>query len=201
MKKEEQKYIGFRNLVLIIGLTLVMAIVQIALAMPFSASPFMLAYFSAPAAMIVSGAIFVLLMNKAPYRGTMFMFIVVLCVPMLAMGGGFVIPCIVFIIGAAIGELVFWKDSTRTPKKLAAAYSIYAISYGIGTYFRALTDKDAILAGLVEQNVPQELIDQYDSLYTVPMVLGAVIVGIIAAIIGIFIGCKIFKKHFARITG
>lgn len=201
MKKEEQRYIGFRDVVLIVGLTLLIAIIQVAATMPFSASPFMLAYIAAPVSMIVSGAIFVLLMNKVPYRGTMVLFVFILIVPMLFMGGGFILPCIIFLIGGAIGELVFWKNGTRTPQKLIVAYSVYAVAHGIGTYTPALLTKKAILADLAAQNVPQELIDAYSKLYTVPVILGAVIVTLICAVIGILIGCKIFKKHFARVIG
>lgn len=200
MKKITKEFIGFKDVVLIIGLTLVISIIQIAFAVPFAATPFMLAYFSAPMAMIISGSIFVLLMNKAPYKGTMILFIFILCAPMFFMGAGFFIPCIVFVIGGACGELIFWKNSTRTQKKLTLAYAIYAVSHGIGTYFPVLLTKDSILLELKEKNTPQELIDTYDKLYSLPAIMGAVTLSIIAAVIGIFIGSKIFKKHFARIS-
>ena len=200
MKTEEKKYIGFKDVVLIIGLTLVISIIQVILALPFSATPLLLAYLSAPLAMIVSGSIFVLLMNKAPYRGTMLLFIFVCSGPMLFMGGAFFIPVLVFVLGGLIGEFVFFFDNTRTFKKLACAFSIYAVSHGIGTYAPVIVTKQALLQQLKDQNVPQELIDQYNSLYTVGAISGAVVLTIICAVIGVFIGCKIFKKHFARIS-
>ena len=200
MKQVEKKYIGFKEVILIIGLTLIVAIIQIAAAMPFAAAPFMLAYFSAPMSMLVSGALFVLIMNKSPYRGTMFLFVAVLCAPMLFLGAAYVLPVSIFIAGGAIGELVFWKNGERTQMKLSIAFATYAATYGIGTYGVAIFTRDSLIKQLTEQNTPQEVIEQYNRLYTMPYIVGAVLLGVISAVLGIYFGTKIFKKHFARIT-
>ena len=200
MKQAEKKYIGFKEVVLIIGLTLIVAVIQIVAAMPFAAAPFMLAYVSAPLSMLASGALFVLIMNKAPYRGTMLLFVVVLCAPMLFLGAAYVLPVSIFIVGGAVGELVFWKNGERTRTKLSIAYAIYAATYGIGTYGVIIFTKASLIKQLVEQNTPQEVIDQYNTLYTLPYIVGAVVLGVIGAVLGVFFGTKIFKKHFARIT-
>lgn len=200
MKQVEKKYIGFKDVVLTIGLTLIVAIIQIVAAMPFAAAPFLLAYVSAPTSMLVSGALFVLIMNKAPYRGTMFLFVAVLCAPMLFLGAAYVLPVSIFILGGAMGELVFWKNMTRTYSKLTIAFAIYAATYGIGTYGVAVLTRDSMLTQLSEQGTPQEVIDQYMTLYTLPYIAGAVVLGVVCAVLGIYFGTKIFKKHFARIT-
>ena len=200
MKVEEKTYIGFKDIILVIGLTLLISIIQVILTLPFSAAPFLLAYLAAPCSMLVSGSVFVLLMNKAPYRGTMLLFICITCLPMLFMGGAFLVPVLIMVLGGFIGEFVFIKDSKRTQGKLTIAYCIYAVCQGVGTYAPTLFIKDSLIEQLKDQNVPQKLIDDYNALYSVGPILGAVALTIVCAIIGIFLGTKLFKKHFDRIN-
>ena len=197
MKQEEQKYINFRNAVLIIGLSLICFVVQMASAAPFAMAPMILAFVASPVAVIVSGAIFVLIMNKAPYRGTMFLFILMFSIPMLFMGTPYVV--LVFLLGAILGELIFWNNSTRTPKKLAISYAIFSVALGIGTYLPAAIQKESLLAGVKAKGIAQEVIDAYDTLYSIPFISMAIALTVAASFLGIFIGCKLFKKHFAKI--
>ena len=197
MKKEEQKYINFRNAVLVIGLSLICFAVQMISAAPLAMAPMLLAFVSAPLSTIISGAIFVLLMNKAPYRGTMFLFILMFSIPMLFMGTPYVV--LVFLLGAVLGEAVFWKDNTRTPAKLAISYAIFAVALGIGTYLPAAIQKDALLQKVLDQGIGQAVYDAYDKLYSIPFIAMAIGLTVIASFVGIFIGCKIFKKHFAKV--
>ena len=197
MKQVEQKYISFRNAVMIIGLSIICFGVQMVVSGLFAMSPMILAFVSAPLGTIISGAIFVLIMNKAPYRGTMFLYILLFSIPMLFMGVPYVV--LIFLIGAVLGELVFWKDSTRTPTKLTIAYAIYALCLGVGTYLPALLQKETLLGGLADQGIAQSTVDAYYKLYSLPYISLAVVVTVIASFVGVFVGCKIFKKHFARI--
>ena len=197
MKKQEQTYISFRNAVLIIGLSVICFAIQMASAAPFAMAPMILAFVSSPLSVIISGAIFVLIMNKAPYRGTMFLFILLFSIPMLFMGTPYVV--LMFLLGGVLGELVFWKDSTRTPKKISIAYAIFAVCLGLGTYLPAMIQKDSLLSGITAQNYAQATIDAYDKLYSLPYISMAIALTVVASFIGVFIGCKIFKKHFAKI--
>ena len=197
MRKEEQIYINFRNVVFIIGLSVVAFAIQMISAAPFAMSPMILAFVSAPLSTLISGAIFVLIMNKSPYRGTMFLYILMFSIPMLFMGTPYVVA--VFMIGAILGELIFWKNSERTIGKLSISYAIFAVALGIGTYLPAFLQKESLLAGLVEQNIAQTVIDSYEKLYSIPYISVAILLTVVASLVGIFIGCKIFKKHFAKV--
>ena len=195
MKTQEQKYINFRNAVMIIGLALLGYIVQMVAAVPFASNPMILAFFSSPVGMIVGGAIFVLVMNKAPYRGTIFLYTFVPCIMLLFMGTPYVV--LVFVLGAIIAETVFLNDSTRTPAKLSIAYSIYAIFWGSGTYLPAFLQKD-ILIEKANAMGGAEAAALYDKLYTIPYIAIAVVLTVAGALIGVWVGSKMFKKHFLR---
>ena len=195
MKVQEQKYINFRNAVMIIGLSVAAYILQMVATVPFAANPMTLAFFSTPFGMIVGGAVFVLVMNKAPYRGTLFLYTVVPSLMLLFMGTPYVV--LIFAIGAIVAEMVFISDSTRTPAKLTIAYIIYAIFWGLGTYTPALLQKEALLEKAMNLG-GEEVVALYDKLYSLPYVCLAIFVTAIAAVIGVYIGTKIFKKHFVR---
>ena len=197
MKKQEQKYISFRNAVMIIGLALLSYIFQMVATLPFVANPMMLAFFSTPIGMVLGGVFYVLAMNKAPYRGTLFLYTFVPCIMLLFMGTPYVV--LVFAVGAVLAELVFWKDSVRTPGKLTIAYVIYATFWGVGTYLPAFLQKDSLLQTAVESGGSEELIAAYDKLYTLPYVSISIVLAIAGALLGVFIGAKLFKKHFSQI--
>ena len=181
---------------LIIGLSVVCFALQMVFTIPFAASPFMLAFFSTGLGMIMSGTVFVLLMKKSPYRGTMLLFCLTMALPMAVMSPLFVV---FMLIGGLLGELVFLKDRTRTTKKIMLAFSFFGIFHGIGTYMPVLFQKSALLQELVDKNVAQAEIDAYDKLYTLPCILLVTVIAVICACIGVYIGTKIFKKHFEHI--
>ena len=196
MKQTEQKYINFRNSVMIIGLALAAYILQMMATLPFTANPMMLAFFSSAAGMLLGGTFYVLVMNKAPYRGTILLYTFVPSIMILFMGTPYVV--LVFVIGALFAELVFWSNSTRTVPKLVLSYCLYAIFWGLGTYLPAFLQKDSLLQTVLDSGGGQELFDAYDKLYSLPYVSVAVLITIIASIVGVLIGTKIFKKHFER---
>ena len=197
MKKQEQVYISFRNAVLVIGLSIICFAIQMVVTAPLAMAPMLLAFVSAPLSTIISGSIYVLLMNKAPYRGTMCLFILIFSIPMLFMGTPYVV--FVFLLGAFLGELIFWKNATRTPAKLSISYAIFALCLGIGTYLPAFVQKASLLQKVIDGNMGQEIYDAYDKLYSLPYISLAVLLTVCSSFVGIFIGCKIFKKHFAKI--
>ena len=197
MKKKEQVYINFRNAVLIIGLTVVTFAISMVLTFPFAASPMMLAFFSAPFATVLGGAIYVLMMCKAPYRGNITLQTFIKSAPMVLMGSA--TYTIVSLVSAIFAELVFVKDSTRTPLKMYISYGILSVGSTLGTYVPVLLQKDSIINGLVEQGVDAAIIAAYTDLYSPPYIALAGVVAFAAGCLGIFIGTKIFKKHFSKI--
>ena len=197
MKKQEQVYINFRNVVLIIGLALVAYILQMMATIPFTANPFMLAFFSTGAGMLLGGTFYVLVMRKAPYRGTILLYTFVPSIMLLFMGTPYVV--LVFVVGALIAEAIFWKNPERSIPKLYMSYAIYATFWGLGTYLPAYLQKDALLEKVTATGGGEELFAAYDKLYTLPYVSLSVVIAIVCSILGVFIGTKIFKKHFAKI--
>ena len=197
MKVQEQIYINFRNAVMIIGLAIVAYVMQMIATIPFTASPFMLAYFSTGVGMVLGGTFYVLVMHKAPYRGTILLYTFVPSIMLLFMGTPYVV--LVFILGALIGEMLFWFNTKRTTNKLYLSYAIYAIFWGLGTYLPAYLQKEALLQKVIESGGGLELFDAYNKLYTIPYISVSIFIGIVCAILGVFIGTKIFKKHFARL--
>ena len=195
MKIQEQKYINFRNAVMIIGLSVAGYVLQMLATIPCAANPMALAFFSSPFGMIVGGSIFVLVMNKAPYRGTLFLYTVIPSIMLLFMGTPYVV--LIFAIGAMIGEMVFYKNNARTPMKLTISYIIYAIFWGIGTYTPAMLQKEALLKKAMDVG-GAEVMALYDQLYSLPYICAAIVVTALGAILGVYIGSKIFKKHFVR---
>ena len=197
MKKEEQVYINFRNTVFIIGISVVGFAIQMLCAAPFAPFPFVLAFISQPLSTMVTGSLFVLIMMKAPYRGTILLFSALFAFPFLFMGTPIV--SVIFMLGGLLGELVFVNNNTRTKIKITISYAIFALSIGLGTYVPVLFTKEALLSNLVNQGVSQTIIDNYDTLYTAgPITIGCILT-LIASIIGTMIGFKIFKKHFAKV--
>ena len=197
MKKEEQVYISFRNAVFIIGISVAAFAVQMLCAAPFSMLPFVLAFISQPLSVMVTGALYVLIMMKAPYRGTIMLFSALFAFPFLFMGTPVV--SLVFMLGGFIGELIFIKDNTRTKLKITISYAIFALSIGLGTYIPVLLSKDATLANVIEQGVSQTVVDNYDKLYTLGPITVGCLLTLITSIIGTIIGFRIFKKHFSKV--
>lgn len=197
MKKVEQKFINFRNVVTIIGLALVAYVLQMVATIPFTANPFALAFFSTGIGMLLGGTFYVLVMNKAPYRGTVLLYTFVPSIMLLFMGTPYVV--LVFVLGALIAEALFWKNPERTTSKLYISYAIYATFWGLGTYLPAYLQKDALLAKITTSGGGKELFEAYDKLYTLPYIALSVTIGIVCAVLGVFIGKRIFKKHFAKI--
>lgn len=196
MKKTESKFIGIKEIVIVTLFSVLTFVVSMLTAMPFAASVHLQLYVGYALMAIISGPIYVLMISKAPKIGTQVLFFGLKGLYMLLMGQ--VLTGMIFIIGGIICELIVMGDGYRRIAQSGAAYALHMTLYGLGSFFPVLFFADNYAKQLIDKGYKQELVDTMLSLYRSPVIVVTVaLVLIVSSIIGMFIGSRMMKKHFA----
>ena len=195
MKGSERKFVGLKEIIIVVLFSVLTFIVSMVTALPFAASVHLQLYAGYALMAIISGPIYVLMISKAPKVGTQVLFFAVKGLYMLIMGQ--VLTGIIFIVGGFICELIVMNDGYHNVIRSGAAYMLHMTLYGLGSFFPVLFLGDTFRAQLLSRGYDAEAVETMVSLYSSPVIILTVILCLCAAsALGMFIGSRMMKKHF-----
>ncbi len=193
---DARKVIGFKDVVTVVLFSLLTFIVSFITAIPFSASIYGMLFGGYALMALICGPIYMLMISKAPRIGTQILFFAVKALYMLICGQALV--AVIFFIGGLICEAICLGNGYKNTVKSTAAYALHTTLYGFGSFFPAVFLTETYSARMIAAGASEESVAQTIGVYHNPgIMLCVAAVLIVFSILGVFIGTKMFKKHFA----
>lgn len=146
----------------------------------------------------VSGPIFVLLSKKT---NTKWLFTSVFFVVMMIfqiMGMGYLPWFLTTMSGAIIGDLLCLRSSYDNTKLFALGHGFCLIGIAGGSLVPMIFFAESFRKEWIARGQDPQYMEQTISFFTGPMIILAVILALVFGIIGIYMGKKIFEKHFKK---
>lgn len=195
MKKTERKFVGLKEIIIVVLFSVLTFIVSMVTALPFAASVHLQLYVGYAFMAIISGPIYVLMISKAPKIGTQVLFFAVKGLYMLIMGQ--VLTGVIFIVGGFICELIVMNDGYHNVIRSGAAYMLHMTLYGLGSFFPVLFMGNVFSEQLLSRGYDAAAVDTMVSLYSSPLIILTVVLTLcVSSAVGMFIGSRMMKKHF-----
>ncbi len=195
MKKTERKFVGLKEIIIVVLFSVLTFIVSMVTALPFAASVHLQLYVGYALMAIISGPIYVLMISKAPKVGTQVLFFAVKGLYMLIMGQ--VLTGVIFIVGGFICELIVMNDGYHNVIRSGAAYMLHMTLYGLGSFFPVLFMGNVFSEQLLSRGYDAAAVDTMVSLYSSPLIILTVVLTLcVSSAVGMFIGSRMMKKHF-----
>ena len=195
MKGSERKFVGLKEIIIVVLFSVLTFIVSMVTALPFAASVHLQLYVGYALMAIISGPIYVLMISKAPKVGTQVLFFAVKGLYMLIMGQA--LTGIIFIVGGFICELIVMNDGYHNVIRSGAAYMLHMTLYGLGSFFPVLFMGNVFSEQLLSRGYDAAAVDTMVSLYSSPLIILTVVLTLcVSSAVGMFIGSRMMKKHF-----
>lgn len=195
-KLNARKVIGFKDVVTVVLFSVLTFIVSFVTAIPFSGSVYGMLFGGYALMALICGPIYLIMINKAPRIGTQILFFAVKALYMLICGQ--LLTAAVFFVGGLICEAICLGGGYKNTVKSTAAYALHTTLYGFGSFFPAVFLTESYSARMIAAGASPESVATTMSVYHQPLtMLGVALVLIVFSILGVFIGTKMFRKHFA----
>lgn len=193
--KVEKKFIGLKEIVIIVLLTALTLVVNLVTAIPFMTSPTWSVWGGYTISTLISGPIFVLMIAKSPRIGTGLLFFGVKALYALIMGQA--PTALVYFIGGVICELITLGGGYKQLWRAGISYVIHSIIFGIGSFTPIFIGADAYAQQMLDAGMSQEIVNSmiYDLIAPRFVVISSLLLAV-ASIIGMAFGILMLKKHF-----
>jgi|GEM_PF-557630 len=197
--KKERKFIGLKDLILCILLSLLAVVISTAVVIPLATLDILTAsILSGVIPAVVCGIIYVLMTVKAPRIGTYFIFSAVFGMYFIISSS--VTTAIILFAAGIIGELTMiggWGKKWRALVPYLVHWLIY--TYAATIQFILMPDRvlHTYMSMGMDEATAQAAVDMYSAIYAAPgnMLLCGVCM-VAASVLGYFIGTKVLRKHF-----
>lgn len=194
----ENSVVGLRDVVLVTLLTALWLVIAVMIIGGITAVNMFAGFVVAPMlALAVCGVIFVLMCAKAPRRGTLLLMSVIIGLYVFLTSGFVVVAVIDVAAGVLMEIIVSGKDGYRNPVRLTIAYAVFGICWNVAPAAQILVAKESMIETFLAQGLTLEYIESTMSYYSVTNLALAVVSIAIGAVIGVAIGRRLLKKHFA----
>lgn len=191
MAKVTKDKLNVRDYITTAILTVLIYVVFFVMGMPLGSTPIGW-IFTLAACAIPWGIIFMLLFTKVNKKGTALLVGVVLG---LLQAMNFWAVALIMVVAALISEVVWRKLDRKKFSTMLLSYSIIVVGWFCGAFVPLIFLKDLYLKAL------PAYYDFYSSVFDViagPFFFVALVVTIVACVIGAFLGKALLKKHFER---
>jgi energy-coupling factor transport system substrate-specific component len=185
-----------RSLILIGILNSILMVLVTALGITFGLIPFTALLL--PAIIAIPGGIVVMLMvAKAPIRGV-FVITGTLIGLFMMLVGDLPIMTLCIIIGGFLAEAVFELMGRSKFAAASIAYTVFMLGYGVGAYMPMVVMKKAYMDFKSSQGLDPAFYDKVLNMMSVPTLVAALCLTVIAAYLGSLWGRKMLHKHFTK---
>ena len=193
--KNAQKFVGFKDVVLVTLLTAVCIVISTVVVLPFSANIKLVLWFVSGIDLLLCGSVYMLMAAKAPRHGTLFIFSFLFAVYYFITNGMIIISLMITGIGV-LQELLMIKGGYKSYIRLTASFALYGIGVLMAPVILIFFTWDQVLAALLANGLTQEYADSVLAVYS-PLNIAIGITGtIIGAVLGCMIGYRMLNKHF-----
>ncbi|MFV0362449.1 MAG: MptD family putative ECF transporter S component [Suipraeoptans sp.] len=191
----EKKFVGLKEIVIVVLLAVLTIVVNMVTAIPFMASPKWSVWGGYTLGALISGVIYVLIIAKAPRIGTNLMFFAVKALYALIMGQ--TPTALVYLTGGVICELITLNGGYKQQWRAGISYAVHSVIFGIGSFTPMFIGADAYAQQMRDAGISQEIVDSmvYDLVAPGFVMITSVLL-VIASALGMIIGMKMLKKHF-----
>ena len=196
MSKKNSKFIGLKEVIIVTLFSVISFVISMVTAIPFAASVMLQLYAGYALMAIITGPVYVLMINKSSKIGTQVLFFGIIAIYYLLIGQ---IPTgIIFIVTGFICELICMKNGYHKPVQAGAAYALHMTVYGLGNFFPILILGETYFQGLIDKGVGAEKVNIMKETYSNPVIVLTVVLTLcVSSIIGMVIGYLMLKKQFA----
>lgn len=197
----EKKFIGLKQVVVVVLLTLLNIVISMISGLPFSFSPKLMVLVGYSLAALLNGIVYVLMIAKSPIRGTNLLFFGVKVIYVILFGQ---IPTgIVYLVGGIICEAITWNDGYKKPLKAGSSFAIHNVVFSIGSFTPIFLNPEAYAQHMRENmaSMDPDMVETmvHAMIYELvepSFLLLAIVLIIVGSAIGFFAGMKMMKKHF-----
>ncbi len=190
----EKKGLSVKDLITI-GVLNTVALVCYAVAVILSCTTVIGLFFSTAAAFLVMGPVYMLIACKVRKRGTLF-----LCgalMSLIGIFGGRIFTTVGCLVGGVLAEII--AGEYKRFFRIAAAYAGYAVAVAAGIYMPGfLIGTSYLLARGKDRGMTVDTVKRYESYFGMKNLLPVLVLNLVAALLGAYIGKAILKKHFIK---
>lgn len=192
---KEKKVVGLKEIVIVVLLAVLCLVVNIVTAIPFMASPKWSVWGGYSLCALISGPIYVLMITKAPRLGTNFLFFLVKALYALMMGQA--PTAFVYVLGGVVCELITLNGGYENPLRAGISFAVHNVIFGIGSFTPMFLGADAYAQQMLDAGISEAIVNSmvYD-LMAPGFIVVAIVLLVIASVLGMFLGTKMLKKHF-----
>lgn len=195
MSSKNNNFIGLKEIVIVVLLSVLTIVINLICAIPFMASPKWSVWGGYTLSTLISGPIYVLMISKSSKKGTNLLFFGVKALYTLIMGQ--VPTAIVYLLGGVICELIVLNGGYRNALRAGIAFAVHNVIFGIGSFTPMFLGADSYAQQMLDSGMEQSAVNAmvYD-LVAPDFVLISTVLLVVASALGMLIGVKTLKKHF-----
>lgn len=195
-KGKAGKGLSLKEVILVTLFAILTFVISFITAIPFAGSVMLQLYAGYALMAILSGPVYVLLISKSSKTGTQIIFFGIKALYFLLMGQ--VLTGVIFLVAGCICEAICLNDGYHKPVKAGLAYALHMVVYGLGSFFPVVFLGEKYTEGLIDKGYAVETVNKMVDTYNNPVIVVTVVLTVaVASALGMFIGYKLMKKHFA----
>ena len=185
-----------RDLVTIAIFTVVFFVIIMVGSMTFGLAPFLYPFLVSFIA-IIGGTVWAYMRVKVPRRFTILIQSVIISLLLYLIGAGWFLA-LGCLFGGIVAELITSIGGYKDFKFTVAGFVCFCLGMHFGAYLLPLTSRDEYVDFSVSAGIDAEYLDVFLDFMSWPIVLAAAALCIVCAIVGMFIGKALLKKHFVK---
>lgn len=191
----KRKFIGLKEIVIVVLLAALTLVVNMITAVPFMASPRWSVWGGYTLSVLIGGPIYVLMVAKAPLVGTNLLFFAVQALFTLILGQA--PTAFVYLLGGVICELITLNGGYKQPWRAGIAYCVHSVIFGIGSFTPMFIGADAYAQQMLDAGMSKEIVDSmvYDLIAPGFVAISSALL-VVASAVGMVIGMRLLKKNF-----
>lgn len=144
---------------------------------------------------LIGGIIVVFLVTKVPKKWILTVFTIVTLIVMSLFGGGYLPWIITSLAGALVGDLVASRAKYKNKISLAISYGLIQVGSCLGAIVPAVFFAESYIEDYVKRGQSVETMKEFVRLGTGTNALVVIGLVFLMAMIGVFLGTLILKKH------
>jgi energy-coupling factor transport system substrate-specific component len=146
---------------------------------------------------IIGGTIWLYMRSKVPKRFTIIIQAVVMTLILYLFGIGWSLS-LGFLVGGILAEIITGAGNYRSFKLTTVGFAAFCLCIHIGAFLICLLARDWYYDFCVNNGMTVEWTNAFLNFMSWPLMLGTGVLAVIGAVIGMFIGKALLKKHFAK---
>jgi energy-coupling factor transport system substrate-specific component len=190
-----RKFVDLKDIVLVTLLTALCMVAVTLVVLPFAANITLVLWVVSGLDMLICGAIYMLMVAKAPRYGTQFIFSFLFAVYYFITNGMILISLMILVVGI-LRELLMLKDGYHSPVRLTVAYGLFGLGIMYAPIVLIAVTKEQVIAAVIANGFTREYAETMFAVYSPLNILIGTLLTMVGAVLGCLSGYRMLKKHF-----